>query len=321
MRAAERIAILLAAYNGARYLETQLESLRTQTVQEFVCYIHDDGSDDGTQQIAASYCSRYPEHFIYLGSSRTGGSKYNFMYLLREVEADYIMFCDQDDVWLPEKVEKTYLAMRQAQEQTGCADAVPVCVFSDLMVVDAQLKVVNPSFYAYSSKNPERTSLRQLLYNNVAPGCTMMINAPLRRLMLAADVADKIHMHDWLAMLLASAAGKIVFINESLIWYRQHGDNAIGATRRRSLPQKLRKLFRLKSWTLEKRHYFENLRGNAQAVLLCLEAGNDVLLQDFEAVVMAEESKNEIRHFISRFEGPFLVRLLRLYMDRNRLSE
>ena len=113
--AGEEIAILLAACNGERYLAEQLDSLLDQSFTDWRLYIHDDGSKDGTNTILKAYAGKYPNRIRLIQAPPTGGAKDNFLFLLRTVDAPYIMFCDQDDVWMREKIEKTYRRMRMIE--------------------------------------------------------------------------------------------------------------------------------------------------------------------------------------------------------------
>ena len=314
-----RTAILLAAFNGAAYLEEQLESLEHQSRRDFTCFIHDDNSTDETPQIAADWCAAHPEHFVYLGSERIGGAKRHFLYLLQQVEADEVMLCDQDDVWFPQKLEKTLHAMRKAESS---AKKGAVCVFSDATVTDEQLKVRNESFWDYSGIRPERLELEDLLYQNPAPGCTMMINRPLRNFFMRGmelhpEIPEQIRMHDWYLMLLAAACGRLVRIPEPLMYYRQHGANTVGAGARRSLPQQILRLFQWKAWIQEKRDYFAVRKGNALALesaLTCLIAGDDASGSDL-GVNSSQicRSLQTVRRFLHRQEAPLVIRLGRLY--------
>ena len=99
----ERIAILMATYNGAKYLREQIDSILSQTSNLWHLYIHDDGSKDGTMEILNDYTTRYPETVSVLDYPSRGGALQNFMSLLEKVEADYYMFSDQDDVCIPRR--------------------------------------------------------------------------------------------------------------------------------------------------------------------------------------------------------------------------
>ena len=101
------LAILLATYNGEKFLPEQMDSLFSQTYADFVIYAHDDGSTDQTVGILRQYEKKYPEKLVILEYEPQGGAKNNFYSLMQRIDADYYMFCDQDDVWHPEKIEKT----------------------------------------------------------------------------------------------------------------------------------------------------------------------------------------------------------------------
>jgi rhamnosyltransferase len=101
------IAILLATYNGGQYLMEQLDSLLQQTCQEWTLYIHDDGSTDNTYDILREYSQKHSNIYVLEYESQRGAMG-NFLSLLQRVEADYYMFCDQDDVWLKQKVIKEF---------------------------------------------------------------------------------------------------------------------------------------------------------------------------------------------------------------------
>lgn len=226
------ITILLACYNGKEYLPAQLDSILTQnTTQPFSVLIRDDGSTDGSQQVLEEYAGRYPGQITLLEQTTpTGSAKGNFFALLDAVRqrdlcrpGDYLMFSDQDDVWLPDKVERTLALMEQTQGEP----ALPALVHGNLKVVDKDLTVLHPSFFAFQGISPQRCSLTNLLVQNCITGCTMMINQPL--FALADKTPPECAMHDWWLGLLAAAFGKIGYTTQPLMLYRQHGDNSVGA--------------------------------------------------------------------------------------------
>jgi len=222
------IAVLLATYNGGAYLKEQLDSLLKQTFQDFVCYIHDDGSGDNTVSVLKQFAEAYPEKFVLLSHPPTGGAAANFIYMLSQgYQEAYIMFSDQDDVWLPDKIEKTYQTMKK-QEQAG----KPLAVFTDLRVVNAELEEISPSYYQIENRNPHLDKLEQLLKKNIAAGCTMMLNQPLALLCNQHSELMKLTLHDWGAILLARLYGDIIFLEEPTILYRQHGNNSVGAKKK-----------------------------------------------------------------------------------------
>lgn len=224
---AGKVAVLLATYNGELYIREQLNSLLHQTHQDFCCFMHDDGSTDSTNVILKQYAVEHPTRFILVEAPGCGGAKANFMFLLSSVQADYYMFCDQDDKWHPEKMQVILKAMREAEEKYKL-----VCVHSDLRLVDSSGQEIWDSYYTFSGKKPQKNSLCDLLKVNTVVGCTMMINRKLRNLALDCCNMDKIFMHDWWIALLAAARGSIIYVPLPLIDYRQHGTNSIGARRK-----------------------------------------------------------------------------------------
>ena len=230
----KEIVILLATYNGEKYIRQQLKSLFEQTNQNFRLVVHDDGSSDATAQIINEYRDKYPDRIeIFYGNS-CGGPKENFLWMLGRVEADYYLFCDQDDVWLPEKLQRSMdaLASEEDNYRSSKEEVPPVCVFTDMRVVDEELNTLSDSFIRYIGRVPENTAYTQILIDNPAAGCTMCFNRALRDLVvdLAPSVdLNNIPMHDAFVLEIAAIMGKVVAIDEPLAYYRQTGHNAMGA--------------------------------------------------------------------------------------------
>ncbi len=229
------IAILLATYNGKDYLKQQLKSLFDQTFSEFRLVIHDDGSSDGTAEIIDEYRNRYPDKVEVFYGNQCGGPKENFLWMLERVEADYYLLCDQDDVWFPEKMERSIEALINAENElhmVNVHDDSPVCVFTDMQVVDEDLNNISNSFIRYIGRSPKNTAYTQIIIDNPAAGCTMCFNRRLRDLvvdLIPRIDLDNIPMHDALILEIASIMGKVVAIDEPLAYYRQTGHNAMGA--------------------------------------------------------------------------------------------
>lgn len=219
------IAILLATYNGEKYIGEQLKSLVNQTEQNFICYIHDDGSNDKTLKIIDEFKKDYPEKFVIWNYDSCKSAKNNFLSMLSKIKEKYVMFCDQDDIWLPNKIQKTFNKMREEEKKFK---DFPICVFTDMKVVDEKLNVISNSFFKKMKKNPENILLQQLLADNVVAGCTSMINKSCIELCNKYVDAKNIKMHDWWCALVAESCGKLVFLNETTSLYRQHSDNVVG---------------------------------------------------------------------------------------------
>lgn len=220
------IDILLATYNGEQYLGEQLESLLHQSLQNWQLLIHDDNSTDCTVDIIREYAKRYPSKIKFIEDSISFGSASgNFGFLLEHSEAEYIMFCDQDDIWLPYKIEHSLNEMRQLETQYG---NVPLLVFSDLKVVDENLSIRSNSMWLSQKLNPDTVhDLYSELALNVVTGCTVMINQAAKKCI--APIPSHAMMHDhWIASNIAKY-GHASYIPEPLVLYRQHGANVIGA--------------------------------------------------------------------------------------------
>ena len=220
--------ILLACYNGARYLPQLLSSIEAQTHQSWTLWARDDGSFDDTARLLATAAGADSRVRLLHSGGQPLGATRAFGWLMDHVPGDpqYLMFADQDDVWLPMKIELTLAAMRAVER----VERGPVLVHTDLVVVDEQLKPVHPSFWRYSGADPEPATLRRLIVQNVVTGASAMVNAALRS-EVGTMPAGALH-HDWWYACVAAARGRIVAVREPTILYRQHGANVVGAVRR-----------------------------------------------------------------------------------------
>jgi glycosyltransferase involved in cell wall biosynthesis len=223
------IDILLATFNGGSYLPEQLDSVLAQTCRGWRLLARDDGSSDGTCKILENYRSRYPEAIMIIPSEGQNlGACGNFSLLLGQAEAPYIMFCDQDDVWLSDKIEITLAAMQDLERQHGAE--TPQLVHTDLAVVDKVLNRLDDSLWRFQCTGQQRlTKLNRLLMQNFATGCTVMINRALRD--LALPVPAEALMYDWWLALVATAFGRVAAVARPTVLYRQHGRNDTGAAR------------------------------------------------------------------------------------------
>ena len=108
------IEIILATYNGEKYLREQLDSVLANTFTDFEIHICDDGSTDGTLEIAREYVEKYSQITLWENQENQGYTK-NFLQAVKRETASYFMFCDQDDIWMPDKIEQTYRAIKEAE--------------------------------------------------------------------------------------------------------------------------------------------------------------------------------------------------------------
>lgn len=239
MYCTDKTAILLATYNGEKYISEQIESILAQTDKEWMIYIHDDGSADNTVEILKKYVSHYPEQIILLDGPSTGGAKMNFFYLFSQVEAPFYMCCDQDDVWLPEKIEIT---KREMTNLVRGDEQQPCLVFTELKVVDNDLNVISEKMSTYQGLDCVNLKFNRAIIQNVVTGCTMMVNRVLRDEMTKITDYTDVLMHDWWAMLIATRFGKAAFVDTATILYRQHGNNGVGAQNSNSFMYKLKRM-------------------------------------------------------------------------------
>lgn len=216
------IAILLATYNGEKFISNQLDSLFTQSCQDFIIYIHDDGSTDFTLSIVQAYCEKYPERIVILPDSTIHrGAKDSFLWLLESVEAQYYMFCDQDDIWLNDKVESSLKKIKSLEKENPDK---AVMVHTDLKVVDEFLEEMYPSFWSYAGYNVDlHKRFGYAATNNVFTGCTMILNKNSRDFSLPPH--PEAPMHDWWIGLVTAKNGVIGNIKKTTVLYRQHGNN------------------------------------------------------------------------------------------------
>lgn len=238
------IDILLATYNGERFLEAQLDSLFGQTCTDFRIIIHDDGSTDRTADILRAYHERYPDRILILADEHRGlGATQNFALLLLHATAPYIAFCDQDDVWLPEKLEWSLRELQRIQREFP---GKPAMVYSDMQVIDETGNLLAPSAWQQLHLDPKYFTLNRLLIQNIPHGCTMLIDRAMQELVCPIPPEAMLHDH-WIA-LSAILLGAHQAIDTPLVLLRNHGSNV---TRRQTdAGEKLER-------------YWQNLRSDA----------------------------------------------------------
>lgn len=220
------IDILLATYNGEKYIKQQIDSIINQSYTNWNLIIRDDGSTDRTLEIINQYITTFPgKVHLLCDHEKNLGPSGNFSRLLEGSKADYTMFCDQDDVWKDSKIEITFQKMKALEG----SKLVPVLIHTDLKVVDTNLRTIADSMFSFQKLNKNFATINYLLVQNNITGCTMMINKKLRD--ISKPIPEEVIMHDWWIALVAVAFGKIGFVDYPTIQYRQHGANDTGAKR------------------------------------------------------------------------------------------
>jgi glycosyltransferase involved in cell wall biosynthesis len=220
------IDVLLSTYNGEAHLRPQIDSILGQSFTDLRVLVRDDGSTDGTAAILMEYAERDERISVVSDYAGNLGAFSSFMKLTEYSTAPYFLFADQDDVWLPNKVELLIKRGREIEIENG--SDIPVVVFSDLTIVDEELNVIDPSLWHFQQFDPNISrDWRSLLAQNVVLGCAMLANACAREKSLPYSLPDMPH-DQWVA-LTAAKNGRIDFIREATILYRQHGNNYSGA--------------------------------------------------------------------------------------------
>ena len=232
------VVILLSSYNGARYIEEQIESIRAQTFREWRLLIRDDGSSDQTRSIVRKHTlldDRIEFLTDNLGNLGPWGSFAFLLSAATKADAAYVFLADQDDVWLASKIENQLAALRGVEELHGRGH--PVLVHSDLELVDDKLSPLHRSFREFQGITHDSDDpLRTLLLHNAVVGCTVGIN---RALLSVAVPLPRDSPHDWWLGLCAAATGTVLSSNERTVKYRQHESNAIGAPGKRGFVGRL----------------------------------------------------------------------------------
>ena len=215
-----KIHILLSTYNGEQFLAEQIQSIQQQTIQDWKLLIRDDGSTDRTREIIQEFVAQDSRiHWINENESKNLGVIKSFHNLAQFEEADVYFFSDQDDVWLPQKLE---LSLAEARKYPA---EMPLMVYMDLTVVNQDLEVLSSSMIR-SQSGHANTELVQELTENTVTGGVAMVNHALIQLW---NQTEDILMHDWYLALLATAFGKLVYIDQPGELYRQHEHNVLGA--------------------------------------------------------------------------------------------
>jgi glycosyltransferase involved in cell wall biosynthesis len=217
-----KIAVLLSTFNGEAFLRRQLDSLAAQEAVTVEVFARDDGSTDRTLAVLRDYAHLWPRLVEPIAGERLGPAG-SFLALLESAPPgfDGYAFCDQDDVWLPDKLARAAARLGETQGQ-------PTLYCSAVLCVDPDQKPLGPK-----SVNGD-TRFAHLLFENIAYGNTVVMNESARQAITARAPKDGVIMHDWWCALVVSALGRLIFDPRPGVLYRQHGANSIGASPRRS---------------------------------------------------------------------------------------
>lgn len=290
------IDILLSTYNGESHINDQLNSIVAQTWTNWNLVVRDDGSSDTTIGQINTFANRFPGKFHLIEQRRENlGACQSFGRLLAFSKSNYVMFCDQDDIWLPDKVKITFNRMKDLEDRFG--KHTPLLIHTDAKVVDHNLNTIAPSFWRYQRNDPERGgTLKRLLLQNVVTGCTVMINKALRD--MAMPIPSEAMMHDWWLALVAAAFGHLSPVSEPTLLYRQHDRNDLGAKRWDVIAaaRQLADLLNLQHMLDQKRQSVDRLQKQAESFLHQYYA----LLTDKDKAMVAVFSRLSQQSYLKR---------------------
>lgn len=215
------VNILLSTYNGEKYLAEQIDSIINQTYTDWNLLIRDDGSTDNTLSIIKKYEEKDARiKFINDNNIENIGIHKSFKNLAKFSDADWYFLSDQDDVWLPKKIEDMLSYAREDEKEAKL-------FYSDLTTVDNELNILSERIRHKKGHN-KAPSLKDYLLQPTVTGCGAMFNKKLRDYWLLES--EVIGLHDSMLGFLAVSLGQLEFIDESYTLYRQHSENVVGSS-------------------------------------------------------------------------------------------
>lgn len=287
------VHIVLATYNGEHYLSQQLDSIVAQDYENWLLEVCDDGSKDGTMEIVRKYMEKDKRITLHENEKNLGYVK-NFMEGIRRSKADYIMLCDQDDIWYRDKISKT-LKRAMDEEKALQQDAgVPILVYGDAMNFDSESGKDMGRFHEMSHLDTKKVDTAHLFMENKCIGCTILVNGAIRPYL--RELPEEIRVHDWWLALICSHFGKVCYLDEPLLRYRQHGGNMIGGSSYSSY-------FKRRISQIQKQR--QTLRSTVRQGKRFLELYGDK---------MGREQKEVAEHFALLYDRNWFVR--KLYLIR-----
>lgn len=217
------VRIMMATYNGEKFIKEQIDSIINQTYTNWSLIIQDDGSKDRTVEIVKGFDD--PRINIFESPEKKHGAYYNFHSIanqekLSDMKYDYYMFCDQDDVWDSDKIEKMLLFLSK-EENNG-----PVFCYADMRVIDEKGKEQILSIC--KTQGLEYVNKESLFFSHIIYGCNTMMNSTAFFLVPLIDMTQEwigILSHDNLYAKFSGMLGKVVFYPERTMGYRRHGEN------------------------------------------------------------------------------------------------
>ena len=292
-----KLCILLASYNGEKYISDQLDSIINQTYKNWELIIRDDGSKDETMTILNKYEKKDERIKILRDDKGNLGFLKNFEELLFNAKEELVLFSDQDDFWLKNKLEKFVEKIKGLDEKVL---SKPLLVHCNSLVCDEKLEVIKEKFI--DSKIAKKNNSNIYFFEYIVQGSTSMVNKKMIKESL--PFLKNVTLHDRYFHLLSQFLGTRVFIDESLVKYRQHERNAIGANK-----SMLKKIMNKKYFYVEDRKLIEEIK---EKYIKCLRKRD---LNDIEKYLeVTDRNKNRLERFwLSKyFQMKLLKRLVLL---------
>lgn len=289
------VNIILPTYNGEKYLCELLDSLLKQSYENIKIWIRDDKSTDKTTRIITSYKNKYEDIIEVINEEKKNlGVSNNILSILRKVDGDYFMLCDQDDKWFSNKVAVMLKTIRVREKVNRNR---PILVFCDAVVTNDKLKVISNSFIKYEGIDIRRVNFSNFLQANIVQGASCIFNKELLNVIryYRKDSLKSGFMYDWWIATLASAFGNVYYVNKPLMYYRQHNSNVIGAKKSNSILKSLILKDEKEINRYKMRNYTTVNRGLCQELLRCY----DKYLSDRqkEIIKIACNSSKEVKKF------------------------
>lgn len=275
----------MATYNGASFLPAQLDSFLSQTVANWSLHVSDDNSTDETVSLLEAFQNTVVKEgcavHIYSGPGK--GAAENFLSLLRHQETDpgWVAFSDQDDIWLPERLERGMLALNDVNG--------PALYCSRTWIFSGE----TPIRKRLSASRPRPPSFRNALVQNIASGNTILLNPAAAKLVrAAAEITGQVVVHDWwIYQLVTGAGGRVLHDDTPTLFYRQHADNGIGSND--TAMAKLRRIWQLLSGDFKR--------------------WNDVNISALEKAAgqLSASNRDTLEHFKSMRHARFFQRIIK----------
>lgn len=210
----DKVAIILSAYNGEKYIAEQIESLTKQTYKSIDIFIHDDGSTDSTLDIVKKYVSRYSNIFLIVRGTGYGYPGC-FIEMLKQIDGyDYYSFSDQDDVWDTLKIETAVKCLNDYDENK------PLLYYTAVDYCDSKLNYIRKARYAKGKEKIQEQEFCKMLFGGEAMGMTFVFNKKARNALIKAN--EKGTFKDWFLKLYCAACGSVIYNPHSSAKYRRH---------------------------------------------------------------------------------------------------